>query len=173
MFLCSRARVRAGCDHKTPASHSSNCRFKTPDSSRPTVSQPYQARVWGPCPGFCWCGAPSLTIGRICHLQLLLAPANTVILRPESRGTHDHTLLSHIRDFPNLEGQVPVFISPRNRVARLYTQALGSLFVASYVSQGYGGVSHSQHPTTQLEPPFTTNEQTYSHCHTQQMKALQ
>jgi hypothetical protein len=36
-------------------------------------------------------------------------------------------------------GQVPVFISPRNRVARLYPQALGSLFVASYVSQGYSG----------------------------------
>jgi hypothetical protein len=31
------------------------------------------------------------------------------------------------------------YISPRNRVAQLYPQALGSLFVASYVSQGYGG----------------------------------
>jgi hypothetical protein len=40
---------------------------------------------------------------------------------------------------PNLEGQVPVVTSPRNRVVRLYPQALGSLFVASYVSQGYGG----------------------------------
>jgi hypothetical protein len=40
---------------------------------------------------------------------------------------------------PNLEGQVPVFISSRNRVARLYPQAMGSLFVASYNSQGYGG----------------------------------
>jgi hypothetical protein len=28
--------------------------------------------------------------------------------------------------------QVPVFIFPRNRVAQLYPQALGSLFVASY-----------------------------------------
>jgi hypothetical protein len=36
-------------------------------------------------------------------------------------------------------GQVPVFISPRNREAQLYTQAPGSLFVASYYSQGYGG----------------------------------
>jgi hypothetical protein len=39
---------------------------------------------------------------------------------------------------PNLEGQVPIFI-PRNRIAQLYPQALGSLFVASYDSQGYGG----------------------------------
>jgi hypothetical protein len=58
--------------------------------------------------------------------------------RSESRGTHDHILLSQIRGSPDLEGQVSVFISPRNRVARLYIQALGSLFVASYDSQGYG-----------------------------------
>jgi hypothetical protein len=37
---------------------------------------------------------------------------------------------------PNLEGQVPVFISPRNRVAQLYPQAMGSLFITSYDSQG-------------------------------------
>jgi hypothetical protein len=34
-------------------------------------------------------------------------------------------LLSQIRDSPNLKGQVPVFISPRNMVAQLYPQALG------------------------------------------------
>jgi hypothetical protein len=39
----------------------------------------------------------------------------------------------------NLEGRVPVFISPRNKVAQLYPGALGSLYVASYDSQGYGG----------------------------------
>jgi hypothetical protein len=42
-------------------------------------------------------------------------------------------------EIPKLEGQVPVFISPRNRVVRLYPQALGSLSFAAYVSQGYGG----------------------------------
>jgi hypothetical protein len=36
-----------------------------------------------------------------------------------------------IRDSPNLEGQVTIFISPRNRVAQLYSQVLGSLSVAS------------------------------------------
>jgi hypothetical protein len=45
-------------------------------------------------------------------------------------------LLSQIRDSTNLEGQVPVFISPRNRAAQLYPQALRSFFVASYDSQG-------------------------------------
>jgi hypothetical protein len=65
--------------------------------------------------------------------------ASAVILRSDSRGTHDHILLSQIRDSPNLEGQAPVFISPRNRVAQFCPKALGSLFVASYDSQGYGG----------------------------------
>jgi hypothetical protein len=80
----------------------------------------------------------SLTRGSVCRLQLLLFLASAVILRFESHGTHDHILLSQIPDSPNLEGQVPVFISPRNRVDRLYPQALGSLFVA-YGSQSYGG----------------------------------
>jgi hypothetical protein len=71
----------------------------------------------------------SLTRRRVCRLQLLLALASAFILRSESRGTHDHILLSQIRDSPTLEGQVPVFTSLRNRVAQLYTQALGSLFV--------------------------------------------
>jgi hypothetical protein len=65
--------------------------------------------------------------------------ASAVILRFESRGIHGHILLSHIRGSPNLEGQVPVFVSPRNRVAQLYPQALCSLFVASYDYQSYGG----------------------------------
>jgi hypothetical protein len=68
----------------------------------------------------------SLTRGWVCRLQLLLILASAVILRSESR--YDHILLSQIRDSPNLEGQVPVFISPRNRVNPLYPPALGSLF---------------------------------------------
>jgi hypothetical protein len=55
---------------------------------------------------------------------LLLALASIVILGSESRGTHDHILLPQIRD------------SYRNRVARLYPRALGSLFVTFYDPQG-------------------------------------
>jgi hypothetical protein len=66
-----------------------------------------------------WYGAPSMTRGRVCSLQLLMSLASTVILGYESRGAHDRILLSKIWDSPNLEGQVPVFISPRNRVAEL------------------------------------------------------
>jgi hypothetical protein len=40
---------------------------------------------------------------------------------------------------PNLEGQVPAFIFPRNRVAQIYPRALGSLSIVSYDLQGYGG----------------------------------
>jgi hypothetical protein len=87
----------------------------------------------------CWCGAPSLTRERVCRLQLLLVLTSAVILGSESRGTHDHILLSQIRDSSNLEDQVPVFISPRNRLAQLYSQTLDSRFLASYYSQGYGG----------------------------------
>jgi hypothetical protein len=47
--------------------------------------------------------------------------------------------MSQIRYPSNVEGQVPVYISSRNRVAQLCLQVLGSLFVASYDSQGYGG----------------------------------
>jgi hypothetical protein len=60
-------------------------------------------------------------------------------LNGPSRSEPVTILYCLIWDSPNLEGQVPVFISPRNRVAQLYPQALGSLYIASYDSQGYGG----------------------------------
>jgi hypothetical protein len=86
------------------------------------------------------CEAPSLTRGWVCNLpvQLLLALPEQLFSGPNPAEliTIFYCL---IWDSPNLEGQVPVFISPRNRVAQLYPQAMGSLFVASYDCQGYGG----------------------------------
>jgi hypothetical protein len=59
----------------------------------------------------------------------------------------------------NLEGQVPIFVSHRSRVSQLYPQALGSLFVASYDSQGYGrGILTRLH---------TQHTHTHTHTHTQ------
>jgi hypothetical protein len=60
----------------------------------------------------------SLTRRWVCRLQLLLGLASAVILRSESRGIHDHILLSQIRDSPNLE----------DKVARLHPPGIGFPF---------------------------------------------
>jgi hypothetical protein len=70
---------------------------------------------------------------------LSFTSASAVILRSESLGTHNQLVCLRFETLPNLKCQVPIFISHTNRVAQLYPQALGSLFVASYDSQGYGG----------------------------------
>jgi hypothetical protein len=47
----------------------------------------------------CFCGASSLTRGRVCLLYTLLGLPNAVFLGSESLGTRDHILLSQIWDF--------------------------------------------------------------------------
>jgi hypothetical protein len=113
--------------------HISSSWRQAPWESRPVFF--FQLNTYGYSPY----ATSSLMIGCVCRLQFLLVLASAVILRSESRRTHDHILLSQIRHSPNLEGQVLVFLSPMSRVARLYPQALGSPFVASYDSKGYGG----------------------------------
>jgi hypothetical protein len=82
----------------------------------------------------CYFVAPSLTRGWVYNLLLLLVLASAIPLGSESRGTQDHFYCPNSWDSTSLEGQVSVFISPRNRVAHIYLRALGSLSVASYDS---------------------------------------
>jgi hypothetical protein len=81
---------------------------------------------------------PSLRRGWVCNLlvQLLLGFTREALSGP---SLAERTVIFYwlIWDAPNLEGQVPVFISLRNRVAQLYPRALGSIFLASYNSQSY------------------------------------
>jgi hypothetical protein len=81
----------------------------------------------------CYFVVPSLTRGRVCNL---LYNCFWVLSEQSLFGWSSAELTAIfyclIWDSPSLEGQVAVFISPRNRVAQLYPWALGSLFVASY-----------------------------------------
>jgi hypothetical protein len=66
--------------------------------------------------------------GRVCRSQLLLVLASAVIVGSESRGAHDHILLYLIRDSPNLEGQILVFISPQEQGGPVISPGIGFPF---------------------------------------------
>jgi hypothetical protein len=73
-----------------------------------------------------------------------------------SRWTQDSISLSQFFVTPRTwRARSPIFISPRNRVTRSYPRALGSLFVASYDSQGYLWWRYSNPPPI-LEPISST-----------------
>jgi hypothetical protein len=85
----------------------------------------------------CYFVAPSLTRGRVCNLLyncFWALPEQSLLGRSPAELTAIFYCL--ISDSPNLEGQVPVFISPRNRVTQLYPGAfcgaqngIGALFL--------------------------------------------
>jgi hypothetical protein len=54
----------------------------------------------------------SITRGLVCRLQLLLVFASAVIFRSESRGTHDHILLSQIRESLTWRARSPYLYPP-------------------------------------------------------------
>jgi hypothetical protein len=62
----------------------------------------------------------------------------------ESLRTRNHTLLSSEAP-PNLEDQVPVFISPWNRVAQLHPRALGYILPLTTNSVSHAHRPHRKH----------------------------
>jgi hypothetical protein len=121
---------------------SKSCYYRWSVDQSVLVSGP----IGGPSSDFCYCQTVAgLLMGAFSDERTDLSftvasgPRQRSHSRPESRGINDHILLSEIRDFPNLEGQVIILISPRYRVTQLRSQALGSLFVASCDSHDYAG----------------------------------
>jgi hypothetical protein len=94
--------------------------------------------IWGPRPDFNYCQTVGgfLLSGSLSDKSTCLSFTNAADSHQQSFSGPSPAGLTHIRDSPSLDGQVP-FIYPRNRVAQLYPQTLGSLFI--YNSQGYSG----------------------------------
>jgi hypothetical protein len=106
-----------------------------------------QGSIWGPKPDFCYCQtvAGLLMWGALSDERTGLSFTIAAGLR---QGSHSQVLVP--RDsrpyFTISDSRLPQtwrarspYLSPRNRVALLYPQALGSLFATSYDWQGYGG----------------------------------
>jgi hypothetical protein len=82
-------------------------------------------------------GSLSLMKQRVCRLQLLLVLASVVILGSGYRGARDHIL--RFETPPTCRARSPYLYPPGTGWPSFTPQALGSLFVVSYDSQGYGG----------------------------------
>jgi hypothetical protein len=74
-----------------------------------------------------------VSVGRPLWGEDRSAICSVITQRSESRKTVT-ILYCLIWKSPNLEGQVPVFISPRNREPQLHPRTLGSLYILSYDS---------------------------------------
>jgi hypothetical protein len=117
--------------------------------NRRSVGQSVSASspIWGSRPDFCYCQtvAGLLMWGALSDEGMGLSFTIAAGPRQRShsqarvpRGSRLYFALSDLR-LPQPGGRVPVFTPPGDRVAQLYHKAPGSLFVASYDSQGYGG----------------------------------
>jgi hypothetical protein len=88
----------------------------------------------------CYFVAPSLTRGRACNLLLLLGLASAVPLAYESRETQHHILLSQFLRFLQPGGpDLRIYIPQGQGGSVIPLRPLGSLSVASYETQSYGG----------------------------------
>jgi hypothetical protein len=119
-----------------------------------------QAPIWGLQPEFYYCQTVVglLLWGALSDertgLPFTIATAQS-FLGPSPAGLVTIFYCLRFEAPTNLEGQVPIFISPRNRVVQLYPQALGYL----YDSRGYGGGIR-----TRLHTGFCLEVKSKSHC---------
>jgi hypothetical protein len=100
----------------------------------------------------CYFVAPSMTWGRVCNLLyncFCALPEQSLLGRSPAELTAIFYCL--IWDFPNLEGQVPVFISPRIRAAQLYPRALSYRALGSLTTA-------IQTPATRISPRDVTGK---------------
>jgi hypothetical protein len=138
-----KTRERVGLSFKLESFNYSNyAKVKVKVTSQLTVSRSAcfgdKAPIWGPKIRFllvrqlrvCWGRAPSLMRGRVCRLQLLLTFASAVNLASGSHGTHDHILVSQIRDSPNLVGYFFFFLVGPTRGSLLPLRSIGLSFLS-------------------------------------------
>jgi hypothetical protein len=106
------------------------------------------APIWGPISYFCYCQtvAGLLMWGALSDERTGLSfttaagphqRSHSQVLNPRDSGPYFTVSYSRLPQ-PG-RARSSVFISPRNRVTQLYSQALGSFFVTFYDSQDYGG----------------------------------
>jgi hypothetical protein len=101
----------------------------------------------------------SLTREWVCCLRLLLALVSSVILGFESRGLLTIFYCLRFETPPTWRARPPYLYPQGTGWPSLYPQALGSRFVASYDSQGYGGGIRTRLDTgcaVQSQTNFTT-----------------
>jgi hypothetical protein len=108
---------------------------------RPTVSGPVswcQEPIWGPRRAFYYFQTEA---GLLMSLSFTIAPGTRQYSHLRFRILRDSWPSFTVSDSRLLQsGGLGFHIyTPQNRVAQLYPQAPGSLFVASYDLQGYGG----------------------------------
>jgi hypothetical protein len=109
---------------------------------RPTVTRPVCLcikPIWGLRPDFCYCQTVADLLMSGPHSDERMGLSFKIADGPRQRShsrfrvprvSRPYFTASYSR-LPNLEGQVPIFISHRYRLARLYPQALGSFYVVS------------------------------------------
>jgi hypothetical protein len=94
----------------------------------------------------------SVTRGWVCRLQLLLALASAVILKSESLESHDHILLSHFRDYPNLAGLRWMYSTPPPHGMEVHLPSY-PVFINGALT--YGNIDRSQKAINHLPLPCT------------------